>query len=89
MADEEQLRILKLGPETWNDWLRQRPHGSVDLSEADLSEAALIDVCLDHADLTGARLWDRQHLRLGRRIVLQRYGLVHVTHPERPKWCGG
>jgi hypothetical protein len=17
------------------------------------------------------------------------YGLVHVTHPERPKWCGG
>jgi hypothetical protein len=42
MADEEHLRVLKQGPEAWNAWRRKAGDKiSIDLSEANLSEAHL------------------------------------------------
>jgi uncharacterized protein YjbI with pentapeptide repeats len=58
MADEEQLRILKQGPEAWNAW-RQRDGGTrilFDLSNANLIEASLYGANLSVANLQGANL---------------------------------
>jgi hypothetical protein len=50
VANEEQLALLKQGPDTWNEW-RAKTH-----VEIDLTHAHLIDARLTRADLTGARL---------------------------------
>ena len=38
MANEEHLRILKQGPEAWNEWKTNNPMVNPDLSEVDLRE---------------------------------------------------
>ena len=52
MANEEQLRILKQGVETWNRWREENLDAHVDLSSADLSQARLGQAYLSEADLT-------------------------------------
>lgn len=66
MSSEEQARILKKGPATWNRWRAEnkilRPElqyfdlSNADLAGADLSLADLEFANLDDADLTGANL---------------------------------
>jgi uncharacterized protein YjbI with pentapeptide repeats len=56
MADEDQLRILRQGVETWNKWREEHPDRCVDLSEADLFSASLRGAHLVATDLSGANL---------------------------------
>jgi uncharacterized protein YjbI with pentapeptide repeats len=66
MADEEQLRILKAGVPTWNQWrgehqdirpdLYKANFSGTDLGGESLSEADLSDADLTLADLSGANL---------------------------------
>ncbi len=58
MADEEQLRILKQGVNTWNAWRAGNVGVRVDLSGANLSRANFSDTNLRGADLSGANLSD-------------------------------
>ena len=58
MADEEHLRILRQGVNTWNKWREEHPDFRPDLSEADLRGADLSEVYLIGADLRGADLGD-------------------------------
>jgi hypothetical protein len=56
MVNEEQLAILKKGPEAWNDWRRAHDGVGLDLSDAMLSGADLTGADLSGADLSGACL---------------------------------
>ena len=58
MVDQNQLRILRNGVETWNAWRRQAEDVRVDLRGADFHEADLIGVDLHGADLKTAVLCD-------------------------------
>jgi hypothetical protein len=71
MANEEQLRIIRQGPEVWNEWRKKNPkkeidfyntdlskldlHGA-DLREVNLSAAGISESDLHRADLYGANL---------------------------------
>lgn len=50
MANQEQLAILKQGPEAWNAWRKKVPNIRIDLSEADLSGANFSRAGLGGAD---------------------------------------
>jgi hypothetical protein len=52
MANEEQLRILKVGVEAWNQWRKDNSSSKVDLSGADLSGMNLTGIDLRDARLT-------------------------------------
>jgi uncharacterized protein YjbI with pentapeptide repeats len=56
MANEEHLKLLKRGVETWNRWRKDNPDAQPDLVEADLSQADLSRADLSEADLNGANL---------------------------------
>jgi pentapeptide repeat protein len=57
MADEEQLKILRQGVATWNEWREKNPELlRPDLSSADLSRAGLCGVNLKDANLSRANL---------------------------------
>ena len=61
MAIEEQVKLLKHGPEYWNEWRRQNPLMEIDLEGADLEcvdlrGAFLANVNFIKANLAGARL---------------------------------
>ncbi len=56
MANEEQLSILKQGVLVWNEWRSQDPDVYIDLSEADLRGAALVNANLMNANLQAANL---------------------------------
>jgi hypothetical protein len=56
MADQEQLVIIRQGPEAWNRWRIENPTLKPDLSGADLIDADLSGVDLSGADLSGVRL---------------------------------
>ena len=58
MADESQLSLLKR-VSVWNDWRRGNQRDQVDLSEADLSGADLLQVKLQSAMLSKANLQGR------------------------------
>ncbi len=67
MANEEQLKILKSGVESWNDWRAKHDSGKVnlfraDLRRTDLRRANLIRAYLANANLSGANL-GRANLR--------------------------
>jgi uncharacterized protein YjbI with pentapeptide repeats len=55
MANDEQLVMLRRGTQAWNAW-RAEHYEKVDLSEADLSQAALCGADLSWAVLRGAKL---------------------------------
>lgn len=66
MADKAQLAILRQGAEAWNAWRLTHHHNeAVDLREADLREADLIDFDLRKVTLTEANL-GRADLTLAR-----------------------
>lgn len=56
MANEQQVVLIKKGPETWNQWREQNPDESIDLSEADLRGTSLIKANLKGANLKLAKL---------------------------------
>src|SRR5271157_4073967 len=56
MANEEHLAILKKRVAAWNEWRKQRPYITPDLSEADLSRVGLAGANLSEANLRGADL---------------------------------
>lgn len=56
MADEQQLSVIKQGAEAWNDWLRENPGVTIDLSYADLPNLKLAFAYLGGANLYGADL---------------------------------
>ncbi len=61
MANQEQLALLKSGVEAWNAWRAAHPDIAIDLREADLNGASLVQANLlkahlDHAQLGGADL---------------------------------
>ena len=56
MANDEQLKILKQGVETWNRWRDEHPEEDIDLSGADLSGAKLNTANFRRANLNGAKL---------------------------------
>lgn len=51
MANQEQLAMLKQGPDVWNEWRRENSEVMIDLYQANLQDADLT-----HADLTDANL---------------------------------
>jgi hypothetical protein len=58
MANKDQLRIVRLGAEAWNDWWKENFYKqiAIDLSGADLQGTKLIGAKLCIADLSGADL---------------------------------
>ena len=56
MANEEQLSILKQGVPIWQEWRVQNPDAHIDLSEADLRGAKLVNANLQEANLLQADL---------------------------------
>jgi hypothetical protein len=66
MANQEQLELLKQGKEVWNNWRRENPEVTPDFMDAvleyhdlngvDLSDARLINADLIEADLTNTDL---------------------------------
>lgn len=56
MANEEQLSILKQGVEVWNKWRENNQDVYIDLKQAELMGADLVDVYLYRADLRQADL---------------------------------
>jgi|WetSurMetagenome_2_1015567.scaffolds.fasta_scaffold16152_3 hypothetical protein len=56
MADEEHLRILRQGVQTWNQWRKEHLNVGVDLSRAKLNGAHLGEADLRVAQLSGADL---------------------------------
>jgi uncharacterized protein YjbI with pentapeptide repeats len=56
MANEAQLRLLRHGVETWNEWRRQAPGTGIDLRQANLFKANLTGANLLRANLTEADL---------------------------------
>ena len=56
MANEDQVKILKQGVVTWNQWRNQNLTTTIDLIKADLSGLDLTKANLERADLAGAIL---------------------------------
>ena len=56
MANEEHLKVLKQGVAVWDQWRKQNPEITPDLSEANLRGAHLVGADLIEANLTGADL---------------------------------
>jgi len=60
MANKQYLSVLKQGPDAWNEWVEEHLDpaldGSVDLTDADLSNADLCGADLAEADLSNANL---------------------------------
>jgi uncharacterized protein YjbI with pentapeptide repeats len=61
MAIEEQVKLLKQGAQTWNEWRKKNPLIEIDLEQADLEEAdlsgaVLVRVNFIKANLVGAKL---------------------------------
>jgi len=56
MANEQQVELIKKGPEAWNQWREQNPDESIDLSGADLRGTALSKANLKGANLKQAKL---------------------------------
>jgi hypothetical protein len=56
MANEEQLRVLLLGAQQWNEWRDANPAARPDLRHADLHETDLRGTNLSHATLIEADL---------------------------------
>lgn len=66
MANEDHLRILRQGVDTWNKWRKEESDVKVDLTKANLSMANLSKANLIRADLYGAdlRLADLREAKL-------------------------
>lgn len=58
MADPEHLEILKQGVEAWNEWRRDKPTISPDLSHADLIGQTLLGIDFSGVELSGAILYE-------------------------------
>jgi Pentapeptide repeats (8 copies) len=56
MADEKQVKLLRLSVSEWNMWRRGYPHIWPSLSNADLDNANLSGANLSNADLNDAHL---------------------------------
>ena len=56
MAREDQIVLLKQGPQAWNAWRREQPNAVVDLSTGGLRGLDLAGADLSGADLRGADL---------------------------------
>jgi hypothetical protein len=56
MADQEQLKILKQGAQTWNKGRKENPYIKIDLTEADLRGVHLIEADLNRAKLIRVNL---------------------------------
>ena len=83
MANPEHLRILGEGVEVWNQWRATRARTtSVDLIEAELSQAML-----DHANLRLAKL-DRANLTSGSSLGSEGRGQVLHASIRAPSAVG-
>ena len=56
MANQEQLELVRSGPETWNTWRDSNQDALIDLRGGELAGLAAIGVNLAHADLRDANL---------------------------------
>ncbi len=56
MANEDHVKLLKSGVETWNEWREQLPNVVPDFFQANLAEEDLPGASLFEANLQGARL---------------------------------
>jgi uncharacterized protein YjbI with pentapeptide repeats len=56
MANEQQVELIKKGPEAWNQWREQNPDEAIDLSEADLRGLTLSKANFKGANLKQAKL---------------------------------
>ena len=56
MANKEQLAILDQGVDTWNNWRKENPDVSIDLSGANLKKKNLAGINLAHAELNEVNL---------------------------------
>ena len=56
MANEQHLGILRQGVEIWNQWRKENPALTADLSRAHLFGAKLREADLERVDLGGAPL---------------------------------
>ena len=56
MANKEQLAILDQGVDTWNNWRKENPDVSIDLSGANLKKKNLAGINFAHAELNEVNL---------------------------------
>src|SRR5438105_1675419 len=56
MADQQQYDFLRKGVEAWNTWRDQHPKVLIELSDANLRRADLIEAILSRANLSDAHL---------------------------------
>ena len=56
MANETQLKVLRLGTEAWNKWRKENPEEEIDLRVANLIGDYLREAILNRADLSRADL---------------------------------
>lgn len=58
MANDDHVKLIKLGKHSWNEWRVANPNVVPDLSDADLSGLDLAELNLSGATLTRAKLWN-------------------------------
>jgi hypothetical protein len=75
MANEEHLKILKMGVETWNHWREENPQIVPDLRSIDLKCASLAQFNFSHVDFREVKL-DNANLR-GSNLQAANLGLPH------------
>ena len=56
MANPEQLKVLRKGVDSWNEWRRHNSKEKIDLTKADLQDAKLDGADLKDANLSTANL---------------------------------
>jgi uncharacterized protein YjbI with pentapeptide repeats len=56
MAVEQQLALISIGPEAWNNWIKNNPEETPDLFQADLRGKQLPGIHLKKANLKEAKL---------------------------------
>ncbi len=62
MANEEQVKILKRGHNTWSQWLKENKPTKIDLSRADLSGADLLGANLSGTDLSYTKVFSQNNI---------------------------
>jgi len=77
MANQEQLKILKQGVSTWNDWRTQNYSVSIDFSSANLEKMNLSGALLDSANFSGANL--KEAVFIGSRLLMANFRNADLT----------
>ena len=87
MANQEQVEILRRGPEVWNQWRRDNLYIEIDLREANLSRADLSGTELsgavfNHATVKNTRFGHNQDISEPIKQDLKKRGAIFEDNPD-------